>query len=104
MNSKQGIRYIKNRLGNDLKEKILEYNGIISENISKKKSSIIDCPRCQLVNKEYCTRNGIKTIESEQSFSREMSQHGFLAKQIRINNEEREYHWLGIRLKKSIYS
>jgi len=32
MNSKQGTRYIKNRLGNDLKEKILQYNGIISEN------------------------------------------------------------------------
>ena len=31
MNSKQGTRYIKKRLGNELKEKILEYNGIISE-------------------------------------------------------------------------
>src|ERR687897_2965386 len=34
MNSKQGTRYIKNRLGNDLKQKILQYNGIISENAS----------------------------------------------------------------------
>ena len=41
MNSKQGTRYIKNRMGNDLKEKILQYNGIISENASKKKTSII---------------------------------------------------------------
>jgi hypothetical protein len=58
MNSKQGTRYIKNRLGNDLKEKILQYNGIISENGSKKKFSIIDCPRCQLVNaieNKYCS-------------------------------------------------
>jgi integrase/recombinase XerD len=30
MNSKQGIRYIKRRIGNDLKQKILEYNGIVS--------------------------------------------------------------------------
>ena len=29
MNSRQGIRYIKRRMGNDLKEKILEQNGII---------------------------------------------------------------------------
>lgn len=59
MNSKQGTRYIKNRLGNDLKEKILQYNGIISENTNKKKSSIIDCPRCQLVNaieNKYCSK------------------------------------------------
>jgi integrase/recombinase XerD len=59
MNSKQGTRYIKNRLGNDLKEKILQYNGIISENVNKKKSSIIDCPRCQLVNaleNKYCSK------------------------------------------------
>ena len=40
MNSKQGTRYIKNRMGNDLKEKILQYNGIISENASKKKTSM----------------------------------------------------------------
>jgi hypothetical protein len=59
MNSKQGTRYIKNRLGNDLKEKILEYNGIISDNPNKIKSSIIDCPRCELVNaieNKYCSK------------------------------------------------
>jgi hypothetical protein len=59
MNSKQGTRYIKNRLGNDLKEKILQYNGIISENASKKKPSIVDCPRCELVNaieNKYCSK------------------------------------------------
>src|SRR4051794_17965265 len=32
MNSRQGSRYIKTRMGNELKNKILEYNGIISEN------------------------------------------------------------------------
>ena len=60
MNSKQGTRYIKNRLGNDLKEKILQYNGIISENSIKKKTSIIDCPRCEFVNNaienKYCAK------------------------------------------------
>jgi hypothetical protein len=59
MNSKQGTRYIKNRLGNDLKEKILQYNGIISDDASKKKSSIIDCARCELVNtieNKYCSK------------------------------------------------
>ena len=58
MNSKQGTRYIKRRMGNDLKEKILQYNGIISEN-QKKKTSIINCPRCELVNtieNKYCSK------------------------------------------------
>src|SRR5918995_7198104 len=59
MNSKQGTRYIKNRLGNDLKQKILQYNGIISENGSKKKISVVDCPRCEIVNvieNKYCSK------------------------------------------------
>jgi ribosomal protein L37E len=60
MNSKQGTRYIKNRLGNDLKEKILQYNGIVPENGTKKKNSIIDCPRCEFVNNaienKYCSK------------------------------------------------
>ena len=59
MNSRQGVRYIKNRMGNDLKEKILEQNGILTEDAIKKKSSIVDCPRCQLVNvreNKYCSK------------------------------------------------
>src|SRR3954470_11036133 len=43
MNSKQGSRYIKNRMGNELKSKILEYNGIITS--EKEKPSISNCPR-----------------------------------------------------------
>ena len=50
MNSKQGTRYIKTRLGNELKEKILQYNGMIPENEAKIKSPILNCPRCELVN------------------------------------------------------
>jgi hypothetical protein len=50
MNSKQGARYIKRRMGNELKNRLLEYNGIISEETQKKKPSVLNCPRCSLVN------------------------------------------------------
>ena len=50
MNSKQGIRYIKRRIGDDLKNQILIRNGILSESEIKKKPSILLCPRCELVN------------------------------------------------------
>jgi integrase/recombinase XerD len=50
MNSKQGSRYIKRRMGNDLKQKILVYNGIMAENELQKKPAVLTCPRCNLVN------------------------------------------------------
>jgi integrase len=59
MNSRQGTRYIKTRLGNELKEKILEYNGIISENDAKKKPPILNCSRYELLNaieNKYCSK------------------------------------------------
>jgi hypothetical protein len=59
MNSKQGARYIKTRMGNDLKQKILVQNGIISEQQVERKPSILDCPRCSLVNaidNKYCSK------------------------------------------------
>ena len=59
MNSKQGIRYIKNRMGNDLKNKILEYNGISVEPSKKQKPSVSACPRCEYVNpleNKYCSK------------------------------------------------
>ena len=58
MNSRQGSRYIKNRMGTDLKQKILEQNGI-SLGVKQIKYSIVDCPRCQLVNpleNKYCSK------------------------------------------------
>jgi hypothetical protein len=58
MNSKQGSRYIKRRMGNELKQKILEYNGIVSSNELQKKPSVLECPRCELVNineNKYCS-------------------------------------------------
>jgi len=60
MNSKQGTRYIKNRMGNELKNKILAYNGIISESETVKKPSILTCPRCEFVNvieNKYCSNS-----------------------------------------------
>jgi integrase/recombinase XerD len=59
MNSKQGIRYIKRRMGNDLKQKILTYNGIAPPNQMKKKPSVLECPRCELINaieNKYCSK------------------------------------------------
>jgi len=59
MNSKQGTRYIKTRMGNELRNKILAYNGIISENEIVKKPTILACPRCQFVNiieNKYCSK------------------------------------------------
>jgi len=59
MNSRQGSRYIKTRMGNELKNKILEYNGIISEETTKRIPSVANCPRCELVNaieNKYCSK------------------------------------------------
>lgn len=59
MNSRQGSRYIKKRMGNELKEKILTYNGIVIETNTKNQKIVMDCPRCQLVNaieNKYCSK------------------------------------------------
>ena len=67
MNSKQGVRYIKRRMGNDVKQKILVQNGIISEQHERKKPSILDCPRCNLVNaidNKYCTKCSYPLVPS----------------------------------------
>lgn len=61
MNSKQGARYIKRRMGDDLKKQILLRNGILSEEsaLSQKKPSVLNCHRCSLVNtidNKFCSR------------------------------------------------
>ena len=59
MNSKQGFRYIKNRMGDELKNKILEQNGIILDTELKPKLTFAICPRCELVNQienKYCSK------------------------------------------------
>lgn len=58
MNSKQGARYIKKRMGDELKQKILVENGILTNADYKPKSTISECPRCRLINRienKYCT-------------------------------------------------
>jgi integrase/recombinase XerD len=67
MNSKQGARYIKMRMGNDLKQKILVQNGIISEQQIERKPSILNCPRCSLVNaidNKYCSKCSYPLVPS----------------------------------------
>lgn len=59
MNSRQGTRYIKTRLSTELKNKILEYNGISTNEKSSIKQSVLTCPRCELVNayeNKYCSK------------------------------------------------
>jgi hypothetical protein len=63
MNSKQPARYIKARMGNDLKQKILVQNGIVPENSASVRPAptIAECGRCQLVNpleNKYCSSCG----------------------------------------------
>ena len=68
MNSKQGTRYIKRRMGNDLRRQILIQNGIVSEEAElQKKPSIVDCPRCNLVNaidNKYCSKCSYPLVPS----------------------------------------
>jgi hypothetical protein len=54
MNSKQPSRYIKARMGNSLKEKILLENGIISNSESQKTNSVLICNRCAFINAIHC--------------------------------------------------
>jgi hypothetical protein len=59
MNSKQGSRYIKKRMGDELKNKILEHNGIIDADPTNKKMPILNCPRCEITNafeNKYCSK------------------------------------------------
>jgi integrase len=59
MNSRQGTRYIKRRMGDELKIKILQRNGIIQETKMSAKPIISNCPRCELVNvieNKYCSK------------------------------------------------
>ncbi len=69
MNSKQGSRYIKRRMGEDLKNQILVHNGIISEEYAatQRKPSILNCPRCNLINaidNKFCSKCSYPLIPS----------------------------------------
>jgi hypothetical protein len=59
MNSRQGTRYIKRRMGDELKTKILQRNGILQETEIRIKPIISNCPRCEFVNaieNKYCSK------------------------------------------------
>jgi integrase/recombinase XerD len=67
MNSKQGNRYIKSRMGNDLKQQILSHNGILSPYESRNKHSILMCPRCELANacdNKFCSKCSYPLVPS----------------------------------------
>ncbi len=59
MNSRQSSRYIKRRMGDELKNQILQRNGIIQETEIRTKPIISNCPRCEFVNaieNKYCSK------------------------------------------------
>ena len=60
MNSRQGARYIKSRMGADLKRTILAQNGIsLKDEALRSEPAVRDCPRCNLVNtfeNKYCSK------------------------------------------------
>ena len=89
MNSKQGARYIKRRMGNDLKQKILVQNGIISDQQIEKKPSVLNCPRCSLVNavdNKYCSKCSYPLIPSAFDEIKAAEDMKFRAMEERFNN------------------
>ena len=83
INSKEGARYIKRRMGEELKMEILARNGIISEQESKQKPSVHLCSRCELVNaidNKYCSKCSYPL--TPQAFIRDRT---FTAKTIWLN-------------------
>jgi integrase/recombinase XerD len=67
MNSRQGARYIKRRMGNELKTQILVHNGVLTEEEIQKKPSMTFCPRCSLVNaldNKYCSKCSYPLVAS----------------------------------------
>lgn len=88
MNSKQGARYIKRRMGNDLKQKILVENGIISEQQIEKRPSVLNCPRCSLVNpidNKYCSKCSYPLIPSAFDEIKAAEETKFKAMEERVN-------------------
>ena len=89
MNSKQGARYIKRRMGNDLKQKILLQNGIILDQQIEKKPSILNCPRCNLVNavdNKYCSKCSYPLIPSAFEEIKAVEDMEFRALEEKFNN------------------
>jgi hypothetical protein len=54
-------------MGNDLKQKILVQNGIISEQQIERKPAVLNCPRCSLVNaieNKFCSKCSYPLVQS----------------------------------------
>jgi integrase/recombinase XerD len=88
MNSKQGSRYIKRRMGNDLKQKILTYNGIVSSYELQNKPSVLTCPRCELINaidNKYCSKCSYPLVPSAFEEIK-------MAEEVKINNLKQTFN------------
>ena len=82
-------------MGNDLKQKILVYNGIVPPPEIERKPSVLCCPRCNLVNaveNKYCSECSYPLVPSafdeiklaeELKFSKLEEKHGNDLKSIR---------------------
>lgn len=98
MNSRQGNRYIKTRMGNDLKQKILSYNGIAAPKEMKMKKSVLECPRSELINSldnKYCIKCSYPLIPSAFEEIK-------MAEEMKINSLKEKYDKEMIKLKEQI--
>jgi integrase/recombinase XerD len=116
MNSQQGNRYIKNRMGNSLKNEILEHHGI--RIVNKQTQSVSrTCGRCNYVNRlenKYCERTGCNYPLTQEAFDQIKSQEQLKMRQlIDKSNLERDNtiqalqqelkSWEGIAEKMKVY-
>jgi integrase/recombinase XerD len=91
MNSKQAAKYIKRRMGDDLKQKILVQNGIMTEQQVEKKPAVLNCPRCSLVNavgNKYCSKCSYPLVSSAFDEIKAAEEIKFKAMEERFNNME----------------
>jgi integrase/recombinase XerD len=69
MNSRQGARYIKRTMGNDLKREILARSGIVSDDCTlKAKPAVSQCSRCRHINtaeSKVCSKCGYPLVFDE---------------------------------------
>ena len=87
MNSSQSSRYIKSRMGEQLKKEILARNGIISSDEIKIKPFVMNCPRCDLVNQlenKFCSKCSYPL--KEEAFN-EIK----MAEEVRVRNLDQKY-------------
>jgi hypothetical protein len=89
MNSKQGSRYIKRRMGNDLKNEILAHNGIVTDVGLERKPSVLACSRCNHVNGidyQYCSTCSYPLVTS--AFERIKEEENSKIKSLELKHEQ----------------